>query len=46
MRSRSRLFHSVALMAPALVMVGLLFVYPLVLGLGAGAFSLEPVAEL
>ena len=40
MRSRSRLFHSVALMAPALVMVGLLFVYPLVFSL-AFAFKNE-----
>ena len=40
MRSPSRLFHSVALMAPALVMVGLLFVYPLVYSL-AFAFRNE-----
>lgn len=40
MRSPSRLFHSVALMAPALVMVGLLFVYPLVISL-AFAFRNE-----
>jgi ABC-type spermidine/putrescine transport system permease subunit I len=40
MRSPSRLLHSVALMAPALVMVGLLFVYPLVYSL-AFAFRNE-----
>ena len=40
MHSPSRLFHSVALMAPALVMVGLLFVYPLVYSL-AFAFRNE-----
>jgi len=40
MRSPSRFIHSVALMAPALVMVGLLFVYPLVFSL-AFAFRNE-----
>lgn len=40
MRSPSTLFRSVALMAPALVMVGLLFVYPLVYSL-AYAFRNE-----
>lgn len=40
MRSPSNLFRSVALMAPALVMVGLLFVYPLVYSL-AYAFRNE-----
>jgi ABC-type spermidine/putrescine transport system permease subunit I len=40
MRSPSRFIHSVALMAPALVMVGLLFVYPLVISL-AFAFRNE-----
>ena len=40
MRSPSKLTHSVALMAPALVMVGLLFVYPLIYSL-AYAFRNE-----
>lgn len=40
MRSPSRLWHSLALMGPALLMVGLLFVYPLVFSL-AYAFRSE-----